>query len=103
MRQLRFTTKNQVDLECIRKTYLTSNVKCTKAYIHGEAEDIAGFDCPDFIDGDMEQLELPIDKQDILMVLLNGDFKCKAEFLHRPKSTSYYLLTLKDEKSALED
>ena len=42
------------------------------AYIHGEAEHLAGYDIADYIDGDILQLKEPVDKQEIEMLLPHG-------------------------------
>lgn len=49
-----------------------------KAYIDGCAENLAGFDIPCFLDGDMGQLDLPLEEQDILMVIPSGEYKIRA-------------------------
>lgn len=45
-----------------------------EAYIDGEAEKLAGFDIPFFIDGDLRQLDSP--SADILLLLPSGEYKC---------------------------
>jgi hypothetical protein len=67
-----------------------------KVYIDGEAQSIAGFDIPYFIDGNLGQLELPIEQQDILLLLPCGEYKCKAEYNDSPFASDCYLITLKD-------
>ncbi len=64
-------------------------------YIHGDAQSLAGFDIPIFIDGDFSQLEKPIEEQDIVMILPNGEWKCKAEYYDAPLARNCYLITLK--------
>lgn len=77
------------------------NLKCRSAYIHGEAEKKAGFDIPIFLDGDMAQLGLPVDEQDIELLLPEGVYKCKSEYFNR-EHVVYYLITLFDEESVNE-
>lgn len=67
-------------------------------YIHGDAESLAGYDIPTFIDGNLAQLELPIEQQDILMMLPNGNYKCKAVYNDSIGSSNCYLITLFKEK-----
>lgn len=74
-------------------------LKGRTAYIHGEAEDKAGYDIPTFIDGDMAQLDLPVNEQDILLMLPSGEYPCKAEYNDSIGSSDCYLITLKSEPS----
>lgn len=81
------------------KELIRTKVKGRTAYIHAEAESLAGFDIPKFIDGDMGQLDLPIDKQDILMVLPSGEYPCIATYLEPNKNKwddNCYYITLKE-------
>ena len=55
-----------------------ATLKGRTAYIHGQAENLACFDIPVFLDGDMAQLDLPVAEQDIVMILPAGEYKCKA-------------------------
>jgi hypothetical protein len=64
------------------------------AYIHGEAESLAGYDIPTFLDGNLGQLALPIEQQDILMLLPSGEYKCKAEYCNEWGAKDSYLITL---------
>ena len=73
--------------------------KVKAVYIHGEAESKAGFDIPVFIDGNLSQLEKPIDEQEIIMILPDGEHLCKAEYYDEPGSSDCYLITLKTEPS----
>jgi hypothetical protein len=75
-----------------------TTLKCRSAYIHGEAEKKAKFDIPVFLDGDMAQLGLPVEQQDIELLLPDGVYKCKSEYYKR-SYTEYYLITLFDEES----
>ena len=74
------------------------DIKARCAYIHGNAEAIAGFDIPTFIDGNFGQLDLPIEEQDILLLLPSGEYKCKAEYIDDGIDKCYYI-TLFDEGS----
>ncbi|MFM2393159.1 MAG: hypothetical protein RLZZ546_1141 [Bacteroidota bacterium] len=75
---------------------IEDKTKGTGAYIHGDAEELAGFDIPSWIDGNLCQLDLPVEEQDIVMILPEGEFKCKA-VLQTDKFGDYnkYYLTLK--------
>lgn len=66
-------------------------LKGESAYLDGDAQRLAGFDIPIFLDGDMRQLDAPDDKQDILLLLPSGEFACKAVL--QPSNT--YYITLK--------
>jgi hypothetical protein len=81
---------------------IMDKIKGRKAYIHGEAEEIAGYDIPKMIDGNLAQLELPIEKQDILMLLPSGEYKCKAEYYDEIGASNCYLITLVTEPSVLK-
>jgi len=74
---------------------INDEIKGKTAYIHGNAETVAGFDIPHFIDGNLSQLDLPIEKQDILMILPSGEYKCKAEYNDIILAQNCYLITLK--------
>lgn len=113
MKQLRLTTtkpmgmlgimnpiEDHAPLVALVGELIMDKVKGKTAYIHGEAENIAGFDIPTFIDGNLAQLDLPIEKQDILLVLPNGEYKCKAEY-KTGTSLNCYLITLITEPSVL--
>jgi hypothetical protein len=111
MKQLRFSTTNPMfmlgmfnDNEEDHKLLATpkdkgvliiSTLKGEGAYIHGDAEEIAGYDIPSFIDGNLGQLDLPISEQDILMLLPSGEYKCKAELCQEIGAKNRYLITLK--------
>ena len=114
MRQLRFTTTAPhsmfgpfdnggilVDPED-RKDLLPSDLKGTRAYIHNEAEDLAGFDIPSFIDGDMGQLDLPVEQQNILMMLPSGNYQCQAKLqTDRSIDNGAYYITLRKRPKVL--
>ena len=88
MKQLRFTTSKPgfmgtasiplVVPESVEQIIQT-DTKYKSAYIHGDAEELAGYDIPIFLDGDLGQLDLPIEEQDILMLLIGEEYKCKCE------------------------
>ncbi len=65
--------------------------KCTSIYIHGEAESLAGYDIPIFLSGSMDMLNVPVEEQDIVMVLPDSEHKCKATINVGTISESYYL------------
>jgi hypothetical protein len=111
MKQLRFTTRSPysfiselvgeerpdilpIDMSNVGKV-IETEIKGVGAYIHDEAEDLAGFDIPTFLDGDLGQLDLPINEQDILMILPSGEYPCKAELQLTYPSKDKYLITLK--------
>ncbi len=118
LKQLRFTTTKKPlsmfqmgifgSLPPLRKPkdkseLITDIIKGSGAYIHGEAEKLAGFDIVSFIDGNTAQLDLPIDKQNILMLLPSGEYECKAELYKESGSKNKYLITLKDEPRVLDE
>jgi len=76
---------------------IKSTTKAGGAFIHGDAEEIAGYDIPIILDGDLAQFDQPEDKQDILMMLPTGDHPCIAKFTPTPHALSEdcYLITLK--------
>lgn len=106
MKQLRFTTMEPLPLFGIATSpadgkllvkpenvgeLVKDKVMGTKAYIHDDAMDLAGFDIPVFLDGNFSQLDLPEDQQDILMLLPDGEYPCKAEF----DDGTYYIVLKK--------
>lgn len=109
MKQLRFTTTEPHSMfNCLDTILLVSvdNIgtlsnyiaKGDGAYIHDDAEELAKFDIPHFLDGDLEQLDLPIEEQDILMMLPSGNYQCKAELSYKSMISNKidkYLITLK--------
>jgi hypothetical protein len=111
MKQLRFTTTKPMSMFGIFNPkedheplvtpndigeFIMDDIKGTGAYIHGDAEELAGYDIPTFIDGNLSQLDLPIDEQDILMLLPRGcEYKCKAELCTEIGAKNKYLITLK--------
>lgn len=114
MEQLRFTTTPAMGMfELISKNesanplctpptigeLIISATKSKAAYIHGKAEVLAKFDIPYLIDGDTAQLDLPIDQQDILMLLPSGSYKCKAylDTVVNNLPSGAYLIILEEE------
>ena len=109
MKQLRFTTTFAMPMLGIMNPeedhsplslpddigeLIIDELKGKNAYIHDDAEDLAGYDIPVFIDGNLGQLGLPFDQQDILMLLPSGNYQCKAEYCDRIGSSNCYLITL---------
>ena len=81
---------------------IQAETKGSNMYIHGEAERLAGFDIPVIIDGHIGQLDLPINEQDILLILPEGEYKCKAEYYDGIGASDCYLITLFEEESINE-
>jgi hypothetical protein len=107
MKQLRFTTTKPFSMfefgeehaplvipEHI-SDFITDKVKGKTAYIHDDAEALARFDIPVFIDGNLGQLELPKEEQDILMLLPSGEYPCVSEYVDKSGSSNCYFITLK--------
>jgi hypothetical protein len=69
------------------------------AYLHGQAEAFGGFDIPTFLDGSFEQLDRPVEKQKILLLLPSGEYWCKAEYMEPELGSPCYLITLAGEPS----
>lgn len=67
----------------------------TRAYIHKEAESIAGYDMPLFFDGDMSQLDEDESKQDIVMCIGDNEYPIKSELQLGTMDNNSYYLTLK--------
>ena len=83
---------------------IKTKVKGRTAYIHGKAEQLAGFDIPRFIDGDMGQLDLPIENQDILLILKSGEYPCVAKYREKNKAAwddDCYYIVLKTDKDEI--
>ena len=80
------------------------NSKFDSAYIQGEAEQLAGFDLPMFIDGDLSQLDKPEDEQQIRMLLPHGEYEMVARTTDEGgmELNSYFLL-LKVEEDVPDD
>ena len=85
------TTDNE-SIRCIlpRNSKLNQfKTKGVKAYIHGEAETIAGYDIPIMFDGDMEQLDVSENLQAIVMYIDDVQYRIKATL--QKNNTTYYL------------
>jgi len=113
MKQLRFTTTKAQSMlgifdeepaetlvvASVIGELIKTKIKGRTAYIHAEAETLAGYDIPKFIDGDLGQLDLPIEEQDILMILPSGEYPCVAEYREPDKNEwdddCYYLVLKK--------
>lgn len=95
---LRFTTTDQrtgkplVHPEDAGQTFGEAALK--NAYIHGEAADLAQYDLPVFIDGDLSQLDKPTEEQDIRMLTDQGEYECEAH-VNEEDGREVYYLTLK--------
>lgn len=76
--------------------------KARNFYIHGEAESLAGYDIPIILDGDMNNLNLPVEQQNILLLLPSGEYKCKATIEQDLVDKAYYL-TLVEDMESLKD
>lgn len=66
-----------------------------RAYIHGEAENLAGYDVPIFYEGDANQLDEALMHQDIIMVLSDREYPMLA-FLQPAGDKGAYYLVFKD-------
>ena len=75
--------------------FKNGDLKTDVAYIHGDAEDLAGFDIPVFIDGDILQMDAPELDQDILLMLPNGNHQCIAKYIKREYDKDQYHIILK--------
>jgi hypothetical protein len=110
LKQLKFTTtppygmfggpsdtiKPVIDINTDDVEFIKDEVKGSGAYIHAEAQDLAKFDIPLFFDGNMAQLDEPVDEQDILMVLPDGEYPMKSELQENAYGdTNKYYLTFK--------
>ena len=74
---------------------IPGSVRGDRAYLHGEIEQIAKFDIAVFLDGDVKQLDEPIDTQDILVMLPDGNYPCIAALQEEHEPGAYYI-TLKN-------
>lgn len=95
---LRFTTTDQNHGELLVQPQDAGQTfgkqRLENAYIHGEAADIAGYDLPVFIDGDLTQLDKPKEEQEIRMLTPNGEYEIVSEVTNENGLEVYYL-TLK--------
>ncbi len=90
------TGKPLVDPEDNGKTFGDARLK--DSFIQGEAEFLAGFDMPVFIDGDLSQLDMPEEEQRIIMVLPNGEYECVSRTVDEGGTeVNAYILTLKED------
>lgn len=102
---LRFTAQDQatgqplVNPEDNGKTFGHARLK--NAYIHGDAEQLAGYDLPIFIDGDLGQLDKPENEQQIRMLLPNGEYECVSQLTN--DGSDAYLLILKVEEDVEDE
>lgn len=105
MKQLRLTTSKpccfgSTDEPLVIPTDVTEiihdEVKGDGAFLHGDVEELAGYDIPIFIDGNFGQLDLPTEEQNILMLLPSGEYSCKAELSNSIGSKNKYLIQLKN-------
>jgi hypothetical protein len=64
------------------------------AYLDGEAQELAGYDQPIFIDGDLSQLDKPKEEQKIQMLLPQGEYECVA----KAEDVGFYYINLKQEE-----
>jgi hypothetical protein len=71
---------------------ITPTLKGRNAYLDGKLEELAKFDIPLFIDGDMGQLDMDTSKQNILFLMPKKNYKCKAIL---QSSGSYYITLAK--------
>jgi len=104
---LRFTTTDQqtgkplVRPEDAGQTFGEAALK--NAYIHGEAADLAGYDLPVFIDGDLTQLDKPVEEQNIRMLTDQGEYECEAHVNEEDGREVYYLTLKPFEDDPLDD
>ena len=111
MKQLRITSstpgffgsinKALINPENVGEVVPLTKPKCRNAYIHGEAESKAGYDIPIFIDGEMDQMNEEVEKQDILLLLPDGEYPCKCTIEMDLTAEAYYF-TLKDDWESLK-
>ena len=73
--------------------------KSNSVYIHGEAEELAGYDIPIFLSGSMDMLNIPVEEQDIIMVLPDSEHKCKCTIEETLYDNAYYITLMHDYKS----
>lgn len=107
MKQLRITTSKPgffgsigdplINLEEVGEIIPIKELKAKSFYIHGEAVTLAGYDMPIILDGDLNNLNLLKEEQDILLMLPSGEYKCKATIEQDLINTAYYI-TLFDEE-----
>lgn len=79
--------------ECDLDVEASKDMEVKIAYIHGEAENKAGYDIPVFFGGDLRQMEQPLEEQSIQMFIGDKVFEMKA-LLHKNGIRPNYLLIL---------
>ena len=101
MEKLIFTVE-RCDEEVSRKPLgqlVRDELNAYYCYIHGEAEYMAGFDIADYISGDIKQMQLPVEQQDIEMILPDGTtVKINA---HYSCCSDYFLLIMVGDEESL--
>lgn len=113
MKTLRFTTTapgfmGAADMDTIKYdipeecSVEEASVKGSGAYIHGDAEELAGYDIPVLFDGDLSQLDKPVDEQEIVMHLNEKAYDVCAELQINGADAGKYYLTLKKDKGVYE-
>jgi len=73
----------------------------TAAYLRGEAQNVAGFDQPIFIDGDLTQLDRPEEEQEIRMILPQGEYECVARTEDNEGIPTYSIMLKSDEDEGM--
>lgn len=106
MRQLKLTTSTPgffgsagnplIEIEGDIEITALEEIKAPGFYIHGEAEYLAGYDIPIILDGDLNNLNLPIEEQDILLLLPSGEYKCKSMIEQDLLRKAYYITLFDD-------
>ncbi len=119
MKQLRFTTTKPMGMLGIFNSdadhaplampenvgeLIEDKIKGTGAWIHGDAQSLAKYDVPTFIDGNLGQLDLPVEEQDILMILPGRTYKCIATLnpADSKDAANKYLITLHESAKPME-
>jgi len=104
---LRFTTTDQNSGEPLvrppdaGKTF--GEAALQNAYIHGEAAELAGYDLPVFIDGNLSQLDKSVGEQQIRMLTNQGEYECVAEVNEEDGREVYYLMLKGPEEDAPDE
>ena len=83
------------------KVELSADLKHGNAYFYGEALNLTNkFETPFFLEGDMAQLTLPVQEQEIYLLLPSGMYRVKAESndFHNAEFGGSYLITLMEEE-----
>ncbi len=104
MNQLRITTSEPCSMFSLQNTEMLVDVsdrgeiygtsKTNKAYLHGKAQELAGFDIPIIIDGDISIFDKPKNEQNILLILPSGEYKCYAYYNDTIFASNCYLIEL---------